>query len=530
MGDGKRVKIVLAGNRRLYITAALGCLPLLLCVLYCAFCGSGLSDVYLPASWWNDELFYYKQVEGIVHEGCPQGYFGFNESRARAGSFGVWNPLLFFPWVVWGFFDWNLYSPILCNLVCVMAGMAVFAWLAAPSCRQAAAVAVMVSVFTPFTRFILSGVGEAFLLSMMLFYAGMFCAYRREKRAGYIRGMLCLGIFLTLIRPYYFLLILLAGFCLTVKGEGWRVKSVCGTGLGLLGYGLMKYLFSAPYLFHHIGGGFLDTLRQEGVAAGTRAFVTQTGGAVSDLFTLLKDALRYGRQGGCLYGVFGLLGVSFLLILWLERLSENSDSLGKGQKEDTRPAAGMTCVFALLMAAIVYMYNIHNGDRHLLAFNLLGILFLGMYSRGKAGAALKTLLTAAMIFFFFIRQGTAYDRMVPFGEDTLRQEIMKLEEQLADSMELSEGLSWDNTVIWLSYDVVDGETISEQWQQLYALPAGFGINHCSYDYVMENFDGIQSRYIAAIPGGQVEKRLKESNAALLAGNDNISIWDRNRTE
>lgn len=529
MGDRKRMKTFLAENRRrLCIAALFGCLPLLLCVLYCAACGGGLSDVYLPASWWNDELFYYKQVEGIVREGWPQGYFGYNESSARAGSFGVWNPLLFLPWVIWGLFDWNLYSPILCNLVCVMAGMAVFAWLAAPNCRQAAAAAVMVSVFSPFTRFILSGVGEAFFLSMTLLYTGLFCAYRREKKAGYMRGMLCLGIFLTLIRPYYFLLILLAGFCLTVKGEGWRIKSVCGTGLGLLGYGLMKYLFSAPYLFNSIGGGFLDTLRQEGPAAGARAFVTQTCGAAADLFTLLKDALRYGRQGGCLYCVFGLLGVCFLLILWLERLSENSDSLGKGQKEDTRLAAGMVCVFALMMAAIVYMYNIHNGDRHLLTFNLFGILFLGMYSRGKAGAVLKTLLTAAMIFFFFIRPGTAYDRMVPFEEESLRQEIMKLEEQLADNMELSEGLSWDKTVIWLSYDQVDGENVSAQWQQLYALPAGFGINHCSQDYVTDHFSSIRSRYIAAIPGGEVEKKLEDSGALFVAGNNNISVWDRGR--
>lgn len=533
MEDGRRGKIFWAANRRrLSIAAAFACLPLLLCVLYCAACGGALSEVYLPASWWNDELFYYKQVEGIVREGLPQGYFGFNESHARAGSFGVWNPLLFLPWVIWGLFDWNLYAPILCNLACVMAGMAVFAWLAAPSCRQAAAVAVMVSVFSPFTRFILSGVGEAFLLTMTLFYAGMLCAYRREKKAGYIRGMLWLGIFLTLIRPYYFLLILLAGFCLAGKGTGgrikswrlisWRVISMCGAGLGLLGYGLMKYLFSAPYLFHHIGGGFLDTLRQEGLAAGARAFAAQTGGAVSDLAALLKDAFRYGRQGGCLYGVFGLLGVCFLLLLWLER--------GQERKEDRRLTAGMVCMFVLMMCAIVYVYNIHNGDRHLLTFSLLGLLFLGMYARGKAGAVMKALLTAVMIFFFFVRPGTAYDRMVPFAEENLRQEMMKLEEQLAERMELSAGLSWDNTVIWLSYDLVEGESTAEQWQLLYALPAGFGINYCTYDYVMENFDGIRSRYMAAIPGGEVEKRLQESNAVLVAGNDNISIWDRDRTE
>lgn len=523
MGDRKRMKTFFAENRRRLITAAaFGFLPLLLCVLYCRACGGSLSDVYLPASWWNDELFYYKQVEGIVQEGCPQGYFGYNESCARTGTFGLWNPLLFLPWVVWGIFGWNLNTPVLCNLIFVMAAMAVFAWLAAPDWRKAAAAAVMVSAFTPFTRFILSGVGEAFFIGFTLIYAGLFCAYRREEKAGYLWGMLCLGIFLTIIRPYYFLLILLAGFCAAGKGAGWKIKAVCGAALGLLGYWLMNYWFSAPYSFRSIGGGFLDVLRLEGPAAGMRAFFTQTGEAVQDMLGLLKDALRYGRQGGCLYGVFGLLAVSFLLML----LSAH----GKGRKEDTRLAAGMVCVSALMMAAVVYMYNIHNGDRHLLTFNLLGILFLGMYFRGKTGAALKVLLTAAMVFFFLVRPGTAYDRAVPFGEEALKAEITELEEQLAGRMELAEGISWDNTVIWLSYDRVDGEIVSEQWQQLYALPAGFGINHCSQDYVLNNFDGIRSRYIAAIPDGEVEKKLEGSGAVLLAGNDHISIWDRGRTE
>lgn len=522
MEAGTHMKTFWAENRRrLWITAAFGCLPLLLCILYCAACGGRLSEVYLPGSWWNDELFYYKQVEGILLGGCPQGYFGFQESRARAGSFGVWNPLLFLPWVIWGIFDWNLYTPVLCNLVCVMAGMAAFAWLAAPDVRRAAVAAVMVSAFTPFTRFILSGVGEAFVLSMTLLYAGLFCAYRREKSPGYVYGMLCLGIFLTIIRPYYFLLVLLAGFGPGERDAARKIKAVCGAGLGLLGYWLMKYWFSAPYLFQHIGGGFLEVLRQEGAAAGLRALTVQTGEAVRDLFQLLKDAFRYGRQGGCLYGVFGLLGVSFLVILWREH--------GKKQ-EDARLAAGMACVFALMMAAVVYMYNIHNGDRHLLAFILLGLLFLGMYSRGKWGAALKALLTAAMIFFFLLRPGTAYDRAVPFRDETLRQEIDQLAEQLAARMELSEGLSWNNTVIWLSYDMVAGESVAEQWQQLYALPAGFGINYCSRDYVLDNYEDLHSRYVAAIPGGEVEKKLEESGAALLAANETISIWDRGRTE
>lgn len=199
----------------------------------------------------------------------------------------------------------------------------------------------------------------------------------------------------------------------------------------------------------------------------------------------------------------------------------------KVQADQVRFAAGTVLIYFLMMAAIVYMYNIHNGDRHLLTFIILGILLLGMYFPGKMSAVLKVFLTSAMVFFFFVRAGTAYDRMVPFENETLRQEIRELGESLSQRMELSDGLSWENTVIWLAYDMVDGEYVAEQWQQLYALPAGFGINHCSQDYVMEHFDSISSRYIAAVPGGDVERKLEESGAVFVAGNDKISIWDRN---
>lgn len=69
-------------------------LPLLCCVAACAAQGGRLSQVYLPASEWNDELFYYKQVEGILSHGYPQGYFGFNESHALKLSFAAWSPVL----------------------------------------------------------------------------------------------------------------------------------------------------------------------------------------------------------------------------------------------------------------------------------------------------------------------------------------------------------------------------------------------------------------------------------------------------
>ena len=504
---------------RILTMLILGCLPVVLCAVYCAARGGSLSDVFLPASYWNDELFYYKQTQGILRAGYPLGYFGYNESHARMLSFGYWNPLMFLPWTVWGLlFGWNLHSTVLCNLVCVVIGILVFAWLAQPDFRQTVSIALLVSLFTPFTRFILSSVAEYLFLSAVLVYAGLLFAYARKERKCYLNGMLILTVFLTLLRPYYLSLVLLPVFLFQSRGSRWKLKFLGGGLLGMAGYFLFKYCLSAEYLFIEIVCGFLGVLKQEGIAAGIRAFGTQTLDAANSLIRLLKDAVRYGNEGGCFYGAFGILGVFFLLIALKER---------KGQcREKARGAVGMAGVYVFLMAAIVYMYDIHNGDRHLMAFILLGLLFLGMYSGKWLGTILKTVIAAMLVLFYFIKPGTDYERQVPFTDDVLKQEIVELQEELEEKMTLSEQLSWNNTVIWLAYDIVDEEVVAEQWQQLYALPAGFGINHCSQSYVMENFDNINSRYIAAIPGGDIEKRLEESGASRLAGNADIAIWDR----
>lgn len=46
-------------------------LPLLCCLVRTAAEGRSIGQVYLPSSEWNDELFYFKQVEGIVNYGFP---------------------------------------------------------------------------------------------------------------------------------------------------------------------------------------------------------------------------------------------------------------------------------------------------------------------------------------------------------------------------------------------------------------------------------------------------------------------------
>lgn len=82
----------------------LALVPWICAWVYCLLRGRGLGDIYLPASPWNDELFYYKLTENVISYGYPQGYFGFNESHGLYLSFAAWSPVLLLFWVVWGLF------------------------------------------------------------------------------------------------------------------------------------------------------------------------------------------------------------------------------------------------------------------------------------------------------------------------------------------------------------------------------------------------------------------------------------------
>jgi len=477
-----------------------------------------MGDIYLPNSYWNDELLYFKQVEGILKGGVPGGYFGYNENRAQMLSFALWSPVLMTPWVIWGkVFGWNFFSPILCNLICLMAGMAVFGYLARPTGKQLMTVAALFSLFTPFTRFVMSCIPETFCCTLMLWYMGCLFAYDKKQSKGYLWQMNFIAGILTLMRPY-FLLFLLYPVAEARRHGIKRCLAMAGSGvLFLAGYLWTNRFLSADYLYDSLGIPFLQVLGEQGPAAGLREFWQQSVKSALELKMLLRAALQYGNCSGSMYAVYGTTGVMLLVIAaaeWKNRRKESSFKL----------ALLTAAAYVAMMAAIVYVYSLNAGSRHLMSFLLAGILVIGMYSARIADKLVQIVIGGVICLFFIIKPGVDYDRLPPFRQENLAEDIEAMQEILQEKMECMPGIGWDNTVIWLACDTVDGDIVTEQWQQLYALPEGFGINYCSQAYVLEHLDTLQSRYIVAIPGGQAEEQLLKRGAVLLAGNEQIAVY------
>jgi len=509
-----------------------GLLPVLFCTIYCGVYHKTLADIFLPASLWNDELFYYKQVDGILSHGLPGGYFGFNESHGRYLSFAAWSPVLLYIWVAWGLiFGWNLMSPIICNLVFISLCMFAFGYLARPNRRQAATIAVLLGLFSPFTRYMMSVSLEVLCCSLLFLYLGALFAYEREKKDRYLWMMLIVAGVLTLTRPYFVLLMLYPAYFYGKQNVKKRVLAVLAPLLFFVGYAVLNYCFSAPYLTDLFEISFLTTFWEQGIGAGFTNLWVSGKESVLELIDYLKRGLQYGFFAGCMYGAYGLLGVLILLAAGLaspKRVEEESLRT-EGARTERNRLLYLAGIMAIMMVAILYMYNINTGNRHVLTFLLVGIVMLGMV-QFRWSVALQGALAVVLCFFFLVRTESVYDYLPPFGDEAVREEIATASKALEEKMEVQPGIGWDNTVIWLAYDVVDGEAVAEQWQQLYALPGGFGINYCSQPYVYDHLENIQSRYIAAIPGGDVEAQLQMEGAELLHANEKIAIYDRRPNE
>ena len=184
----------------------LALLPFLCCLVTCAVQGRGIGEVYLPSSEWNDELFFYRQVESIVRYGFPQGYYGFNESHGLLLSFAAWSPVLVLPWIIWGFlFGWNFLAPVVCNIVLMTLAVFLFGLLVKPTRKQMGILALLFCLYTPYVRYMLSGMPEIICMSHLIVFYGLAVSCGREEKTWKLVCMFVVTGLLTLMRPYMLL-------------------------------------------------------------------------------------------------------------------------------------------------------------------------------------------------------------------------------------------------------------------------------------------------------------------------------------
>jgi len=564
----------------------LALVPVLCCVAYCAAQGRWIWEVYLPSSQWNDELFYYKQVEGILSHGYPQGYFGFNESHALKLSFAAWSPVLVFPWVIWGLmFGWNLASPVLCNIFLLSLACFLYVWLVRPSWRQLGMVALLFGLYNNFARYMLSGMPEAICFAMVILFYGAAVNYLRRRKNYKLVVLFAMSCTMTLMRPYLILFLLLPCWLWILgsrRGRWLRVlgsAAILGATLGL--YGAINHYLGAEYITPLFYTDWIQAFFRQGVLGGLRFTFEKLLTKGSEYMAYAKQGLRTVNTTGAVYA--GYLLCLFALAVqcagdWaayrrsgkgldrhpgedldrssgkgldrcsgkgLDRSSGGDFDRHPGEDLDRHPGAGdspqgaaagwavarahLAFCFLTMLPALLLMYKTIEGSRHLLTFMAALIFLIPLAEKGawRRTACVAACLGAAFAYLYIYRAADPYDYQVAYMQEERRASLEEWERVFDESLALDreDVPNYRNVVIWVQNDVIEDAPVYTAWQLLYMLPEGFGINCCTRDYVLEHVGSLRSRYLCGPVGGEIERLCEENGYRQLYTDGEMALYE-----
>ncbi len=530
-------------------------LPLVCCLIRTAAEGRSIGQVYLPSSEWNDELFYFKQVEGIVNYGFPMGYFGFNESHALQLSFAAWSPVLVFPWILWGLvFGWNLLSPVICNIVLMTVTMFVFVWLVKPTWKQLGILTVLFGLYSLFVRYMLSGMPEVICFSMLILFYGLAMSYLQKESKGKLIAMFMISVLLVLMRPYMLLFLALACFFWIREDRKWgSIGSVIVVAVTGILYVLIKHYLGAEYFTPLFYTDWITTFFTDGIGAGFRNFFG----------TLHWKGLEFvrhciaGAQSGLASGAFfdgylillGILAVNSICdrnrlrrAVRAEKIvMEPADeavrtavfgkyTLTEEQKKKLTNQLIIEVHFALSLIAMLFahllMYKMTEGSKHFLTFIAAGIFIVSMLETKYYKKAV--LLGAAFLYLYSYKAVEPYDYQVPYVTQGRQEQIAYWSEVFAEkvSVDTEQVPDYKNVVIWTLGDVTEEGNQSLKWQLLYGTPKGFGISCCEFQYVSEHLTELESRYVATVSGGIIDGMCQAQGYEELGRDADMVLYQR----
>ena len=515
----KKTLVCLGKYNNIWKALLMSALPLLACIIACASQGRTIGEVYLPAGEWNDELFYFKQVEGIVNFGYPQGYFGFNESHALKASFAAWSPVLVFPWIIWGLvFGWNLSSPIYCNIFLMMLAMFLFVWLVKPGRKQLGILTILYVTFTPLTRYLLSGMPECICFAMVIIVLALNISYQEKAHVAKLVLLFVMTSVMTLMRPYLLLFMLLPMYYL-IRRKKWlgAVGSVAVVGVTGIVYVLVKHYFGAEYFTPLFDVTWVTTFFDQGIWAGVKYIVWRILHKGIEFFRLMIEGFRSGLFWGEYFGAFMI--VTIVLLIHTLR-----DWLRKDHKGLTIRLYLSVC-FVGMWTALLLMYKMKEGSKHLLTFIVVGIFAISLM---ETRFYKKLVVTAAVFVYLFTATSTdAYEHQVPFVTEELVERGKYWEKIFAGECILSQENTpnFDNVMIWIFNDKVGDTYALTPYQMLYQLPVGYGISCCYADYVKENIDTLQSRFLAVAAGGEIDQLCQDKELREIGRDEGLVVYE-----
>ena len=468
---------------------------IILASIYCMLNKKMITDIYLPAGLWNDEAFYYKQVEGMVKYGIPQGYFGYAETSAKYLTLGAWSPAILVPYVIWGkAFGWTLLSPIYCNLFLFTFSLLLFYLWVRPDKRQMMTFIMLLTCSPMVIRYIISGMTEAFFFSGAIIMCGILYKLNKEGKSFLfiVISYLLIGYF-TLARPYIIIILLVPfWFCRKqyFNKSGWVLLGTVFYASIVMGMymWLSKYL-CAPFFKPLISSDVIDNFNQ-GIIHGIVGLFTKYFLGWKEIIGYCADAFT-GADAGEYYLYF--LAANFIMLFLYLKDRKNYILLYT-----------LFCNFVII-SAIIMLYATRQGGRHLLMLHVWNIMIISMQKNIWG----KSFFTAFLVLILLVVPKNSYTYTIPYGDQTTINENLKIKEELQAVLHLEQDVGWNNTIAW----IVDGE-----YGINYFLPSGFGIN-INYDGI--GYEEIKSKYILVKEEKDTNSLVKEKAEKIWQYNDYI---------
>ena len=203
--------------------------------------------------------------------------------------------------------------------------------------------------------------------------------------------------------------------------------------------------------------------------------------------------------------------------------------------------------FIGMLFALLLMYKLTEGSKHLLTFMAVGIFVVSLM---RTRTFKKVVLLGATFAYLYMYMAVdPYDYQVPFAQQELVAQVEEWRTVFGENLKLSEENvpNYTNSVIWVFSDTVgqSGETgdmggqsgvtddaaeqsavVSLKWQLLYSLPEGFGISCCMPDYVTENLESLHSRYLATVAGGSIDELCRSAGYREVSRDSDMVVYER----
>ena len=508
-------------NLQLFLKVIILTIFPLFCVIgICIYHGKSFSDLYIPCSEWNDEMVYYKLTESVIDYGIPQGFFGFNESHGIYLSFASWSPFLLLPWVVWGkIFGWNILSPIICNIVLLSMAFLIITLILRPSWKQVMFIVLCFSFCSHFTRFIISCMSEVTVWSFSLIVFSLFVLDSKKKSnralviAIFILAVLCL------MRPYFVIFFIYPLVRLKKCESKLFFISAGSLVITIILYYLVNHYLSAPYLEDLYYTDWIHSFKN-GLFYGVQYTASKMIKSFVSILNLIEKCVIGNNTSGALYAVFFICLLIQLIHLVLV--------IRQKEKDIMMLDIQVLLASLLFFIAVLLMYRLPEGGRHVLPYVFIIILNVGINRLSNKQLLFQAVVIIAVFYFFFnIRAVSEFDYKIPFKENDVYNELEDLKRALKREIIVldEDNPSYINTIIWVFSDNVDGIDTRVAFRQFYSVPPGIGLNLCYGQYVLDNIDSINSRYIGTIPDGDIDILLKKYGKRVIAQNESIIVYE-----